>query len=182
MGGFSSNASTGSGGGSGPAGRKSDGSYGTKRDAMRASRRNEGRKAVKAVGDFIKGGGITGAVIRGVSKAFDPKRNRKSKSGDVYGYDEAKEKIDYKAPPKMNTGGGRDDNPKGIEVAKQTGNLTAETQMSAVDAAPDGPTNIEMPEETEAERLLRIKRQGRRATILNVPEEELTLSKKILLG
>ena len=39
-----------------------------------------------------------------------------------------------------------------------------------------------MPEETEAERLLKIKRQGRRATILNVPDEELTLSKKYLLG
>lgn len=179
MGGFSSNASTGGGGGVGPAGRKSDGSYGTKRDAKKASRRNEASTAIK---NFVKGGGVTGAIVRGITEAFDPKRNRKSKSGDVYGYDEAKEKIDYKAPPKMNTGGGRDDNPKGIEVAKQTGNLTAETQMSAVDAAPDGPTNIEMPEETEAERLLRIKRQGRRATILNVPEEELTLSKKILLG
>ena len=132
--------------------------------------------------DFIKGGGVTGAILTGLSKAFDPKRNRKSKSGDVYGYDEAKEKIDYKSPPKMNTGGGRDNNPQGIELAKQSGSLTAQTQMSAVDAAPDGPTNVEMPEETEAQRLLRIKREGRRATILNVPDEELTLSKKVLLG
>ena len=176
MGGFSSSAST---GGSGPAGRKSDGSYGTARDAKKASRRNEASTAIK---NFVKGGGITGAIIKGVTEAFDPKRNRKSKSGDVYGYDEAKEKIDYKAPPKMNTGGGNDNNPTGIELAKQSGNLTADTQMSAVDAAPDGPTDIEMPEETEAERLLRIKRQGRRATILNVPDEELTLSKKYLLG
>ena len=84
MGGFSSNASTGGGGGVGPAGRKSDGSYGTKRDAKKASRRNEGRKAVKAVGDFIKGGGITGAVIRGITKAFDPKRNRKSKKRNKF--------------------------------------------------------------------------------------------------
>ena len=179
MGGFSSSASTGGGGGSGPAGRKSDGSYGTKRDAKKASRRNEASTAIK---NFVKGGGVTGALVRGITEAFDPKRNRKSKSGDVYGYDEAKEKIDYKSPPKMNTGGDRDDSPKGIEVAKQTGSLTAQTQQTAVDAAPDGPTNIEMPEETEAERLLRIKRQGRRATILNVPDDELTLSKKILLG
>ena len=175
MGGFSSNAST---GGSGPAGRKSDGSYGTARDAKKASRRNEASTAIK---NFVSGGGIGGALVRGLTKAFDTKRNRKSKSGDVYGYDEAKEKIDYKAP-KMNTGGGRDDNPKGIELAKQSGSLTAQTQMSAVDAAPDGPTNVEMPEETEAQRLLRIKRKGRRATILNVPDEELTLSKKVLLG
>ena len=35
MGGFSGGASTGGGDGSGPAGRKSDGSYGTKRDAAK---------------------------------------------------------------------------------------------------------------------------------------------------
>ena len=70
----------------------------------------------------------------------------------------------------------------GIETANQVGNTAKQTQQAAVDAAPDGPTNIEMPEESEAERLLRIKRKGRRATILNVPEEELTLSKKVLLG
>ena len=41
---------------------------------------------------------VTLHVLKGLrQKAFDPKRNRKSKSGDVYGYDEAKEKIDYKA-------------------------------------------------------------------------------------
>lgn len=70
----------------------------------------------------------------------------------------------------------------GIETANQVGTTAKQTQQAAVDAAPDGPTNIEMPEESEAERLLKIKRKGRRATILNVPEEELTLSKKILLG
>ena len=179
MGGFSGGNSTGGGGGVGPAGRKSDGSYGTARDAKKASRKNEASTAIK---NFIKGGGVTGAILSGLTKAFDPKRNRKSKSGDVYGYDEAKEKIDYKSPPKMNTGGDGDNNAQGIELAKQSGSLTAQTQMSAVDAAPDGPTNVEMPEETEAQRLLRIKREGRRATILNVPDEELTLSRKVLLG
>ena len=89
MGGFSSGSSSGN---SGPAGRKSSGSYGTARDARRASRRNEGRKAASQVANFIKGGGVTGAILKGVAKAFDPKRNRKSKSGDVYAYNEAKEK------------------------------------------------------------------------------------------
>ena len=154
----------------------------------KVSVKSKAKIAGNKVLDFVKGGGVTGAIVRGVTKALDPKTNKKGKTGDVYGgktsygYNEAKEKIDYKSPPKMNTGGDRDDSPKGIEVAKQTGSLTAQTQQTAVDAAPDGPTNIEMPEETEAERLLRIKRQGRRATILNVPDDELTLSKKILLG
>ena len=50
---------------------------------------------------------------------------------------------------------------------------------------PKGPTSIEMAqaeEDAEAKRLLKIKREGRKSTILNIPEEELTLSKKVLLG
>ena len=79
----------------------------------------------------------------------------------------------------INTGGGG----SGIETANQVGTTAKDTQQAAVDAAPTGPTSVEMPtEETEAQRLVNIKRKGRRATILNVPEEELTLSKKVLLG
>jgi len=185
MGGFSGGNSTGGGGGVGPAGRKTSGSYGTKRDAQRASRRNEGRKAAKAVSDFVSGGGITGAILSEIAKAVDPGRNRKSKSGDVYGADEAKEKIDYKAPASMDTGRDGENNNQGIEVAKAASKadpVTEKVQKAAVDASPKGPTSVEMPEESEAERLLRIKRKGRRATILNVPDDELTLSKKVLLG
>ena len=79
----------------------------------------------------------------------------------------------------INTGGGGG----GIETANQVGTTAKDAQQAAVDAAPTGPTSVEMPtEETEAQRLVNIKRKGRRATILNVPEEELTLSKKVLLG
>jgi hypothetical protein len=75
------------------------------------------------------------------------------------------------------------DRTAGIEIANQSGTLAKETQQAAVDNATAGPTSVEMPtEETEAQRLVNIKRKGRRATILNVPEEELTLSKKVLLG
>ena len=79
----------------------------------------------------------------------------------------------------------RDDAPKGIEVAKAASSepLTETVQKAAVETAPDGPTSVEMDsEEDEARRLLRIKRAGRRATILNVPDEELTLSRRVLLG
>ena len=171
MGGFSSSASTGGGGGSGPAGRKSDGSYGTKRDAKKASRRNELRTAIKNFEPLpVK---IIKSFVKGQKKS---KQNVLDYEGQAAGVT-----PERKPMPTTNNGGG-DGNNQGIEVANQTGSLTAQTQQAAVDAAPDGPTNIEMPEETEAERLLRIKRQGRRATILNVPDEELTLSKKILLG
>ena len=54
-------------------------------------------------------------------------------------------------------------------------------QKTAVKDAPDGPTSAEL-ELTEEERLLRIKRKGRRATKLSSTDDELTLSKKTLLG
>ena len=54
-------------------------------------------------------------------------------------------------------------------------------QKTAVKNAPDGPTSAEL-ELTEEERLLRIKRKGRRATKLSSTDDELTLSKKTLLG
>ena len=205
MGGFGGGNSTGGGGGVGPAGRKSDGSYGTKRDAQRASGRNEGRKAAKEIVDFIKGGGVTGKVIRSINKS-QKQKNRKTKGGDVfggeaYGYNEAAEKRDFKGNRNVNTGPDRDggdnqptaaERAQGIELAKKiekqtiTDNqLVKRTQAKAKGEAPKGPTSVEMAqaeEDDEAKRLLKIKRKGRKQTILNVPEEELTLSKKQLLG
>lgn len=84
----------------------------------------------------------------------------------------------------INTGGGGGN--QGIEIANQSGTLAAETQQAAVDDAPTGPTSIEMAaNETEAERLVKNKRKGRRSTILNKPEgldEDVELGKKYLLG
>ena len=82
-----------------------------------------------------------------------------------------------------NVGGGGNDN-QGIQLANQSGSMASDAQASAVASAPAGPTNIEMAqqEDSEKQRLLRINRRGRRATILNVPDEQLTLSKKTLLG
>ena len=101
-------------------------------------------------------------------------------SFEQYMKDRSSGSIDAYGNPGGSSGG---DRPSGIEIANQSGTLAKETQQAAVDAATTGPTSVEMPkEETEAERLVNIKRKGRRATILNVPEDELTLSKKVLLG
>ena len=59
--------------------------------------------------------------------------------------------------------------------------LGSSIQKTAVKDAPDGPTSAEL-ELTEEERLLRIKRKGRRSTKLSSTNDELTLSKKTLLG
>ena len=143
-------------------------------------------KTTTKVGDFIRRGGITGMVIRGIKKAFDPKKNKKSKSGDVYAYDEAKEKIDYKTTPSFNTGGGNDNDPKGIELAKaSTGSATIlgpeQIQKEAANNV-NGPTTTEMSAD---QILLANKRKGRKVTNITNKKtlaKNYKLSEKSLLG
>ena len=82
----------------------------------------------------------------------------------------------------INTGGGGG----GIETANQVGTTAKDAQKTAADAAPDGPTSIEMAtEETADQRLVKNKKKGRRSTILNNPQgldEDVDLDKKYLLG
>ena len=59
--------------------------------------------------------------------------------------------------------------------------VAQDLQKVAVKEAPAGPTISEL-EQDETDRLLRIKRKGRRATKLSSTDDELTLSKKTLLG
>ena len=143
-------------------------------------------KRTSKVGDFIRSGGITGMVIRGIKKAFDPKKNKKSKSGDVYAYDEAKEKIDYKAPTIINNNDRDDNQPKGIELAKaSTGSATilgpAEIQKTAANNI-NGPTTTEMNAD---QILLANKRKGRKVTNITNKKalaKNYKLSEKSLLG
>ena len=71
-------------------------------------------------------------------------------------------------------------------VKSETSILGSESkiQKDAVKKSPDGPAISEMAQlqETEAERLLKIKRKGRKKTKLLKDKEDLTLSKKVLLG
>ena len=188
MGGFSSGASTGSGGGSGPAGRKTSGSYGTTRDARSTSRRNEFSSAVSKAAKFVATGGIAGAILRGITSG-SKKNNKKDSSGNVYGgeafgYNEAEEKKDYK--PNSFSGGGRDDNPQGIELAKQS--TTSATILGPAEIQKEAANNVEGPTTTEMSAdqiLLGNKRKGRRATNITAKKtlaNNYTLSKKTLLG
>ena len=104
-----------------------------------------------------------------------------------------KEKIDYKAPPTMNTGGGGNNNPQGIELAKaSTTSATilgpAEIQKEAANEI-KGPTSVEMSAPSTAltadQILLASKRKGRRTTNMTAKktlDKNYTLSKKTLLG
>jgi hypothetical protein len=59
--------------------------------------------------------------------------------------------------------------------------VAQDLQKAAVKEAPAGPTISEL-EQDETDRLLKIKRKGRRVTKLTKDEGDPTLSKKILLG
>ena len=173
MGGYSSGSSGGPSGG------------GTSKQAKNYAKKNE----PTPIKDFIQGGGITGAVIRGVTKAFDPKRNKTAK-GDVYGgktsygYNEAKEKIDYK-PQSTLANRGDNDRPtqKSLEqpkVASQMDNSAVKSDL--VNADVTSPTYVEMNQEED---LLTRKKRGRKLTILTSVTGDTSkpeLSKKALLG
>ena len=171
MGGYSGGSSGGPSGG------------GTKSQAKNYAKKNE----PTPIKDFIQGGGIAGVVIRGVTKAFDPKRNKTAK-GDVYGgktsygYNEAKEKIDYK-PQSTLANRGDNDRPtqKSLEQPKVASQMdNSEVKSDLITA--EGPTSVDM---TTDEILLKNKRKGRKRTILTSVtgvDEKPTLSKKYLLG
>ena len=72
-------ASTGGGGGGvGPAGvrvsKKGVKTYGTAKDAKKVSNRNETRKAVK---EFVEGGGVTGAIVKGISNQIKKSKEKR---------------------------------------------------------------------------------------------------------
>jgi len=209
-----SEASTGGGGGVGPAGRKTDGTYGTAYDAERASRRNEFRNQGAKNIEELKLPGAAGTIL-GIFKEpfkkgskitrgfFEDKvldAGRFKYEGEVINTEKfnklsssQQEKVykSYLDDRLTNTtdaygnplvGGGSRDN-GGINMA---GTQAKAAQKKAVDAAPDGPTNIEMTatdgDLTAAQKKLKANREGRKITILNDQEEELTLGKKVLLG
>ena len=187
-----SGPSTGGGGGVGPAGRKTDGTYGTKKDAKKASRRNEFRT-------FVKEGGVIGKVIRGVTGKTPYELNLerrqkfvKSKGltseeinldpsylGSKEGLAELRKQGYTTASDTMNTGGGNDNNNQPAQpviVKKNIGGTEVQT------------TETKLAEEKEiddAYDMRKTKRRGRRQTILTSQtgaRGNLVLGKPSLLG
>jgi len=154
-------ASTGSGGGVGPAGRKTSGAYGTAKDAKKTSSRNEARSAARGIGNFIKGGGVIGAIARSLSNNTDS-----TKTSPTIGYSE-----------KGGEGGGGQ-----TIIRKTAGGQTIQTTA---------PTQAEVSQsaaaDAEAYDLRKTKKRGRSMTILSSskgtrPTDKLTLGKPSLLG
>ena len=157
--------------------------------------------------NFIKGGGITGAVIRGITDAAKGHNLKKRKEfvskqnqslppseridlSDDYlssaaGKKELTEKYGYNPNPSNNNQGGNDNNQVAEnsivqpKVESQMDNTGVKSKMIVADKT--SPTTVEMSED---QRLIATKRKGRKTTMLTDIEEEqpAKLSKKVLLG
>jgi hypothetical protein len=175
MGGPSSNSSDSSGGG------------GTYSAQLKTIQRK--KKAV----DFIKGGGITGAVVRGVAGAIEKGKAKAKdrKINDSYlgssDYQGDVSKKPRSVDPRTGKDNDNDPNPKSIEQPKVKSQMNnSEVKSDLITAT--GPTDIEMANTTEMsedEKLLARKRGKKTRTILSSVTGDntaATLSKKTLLG
>ena len=172
--------SGGSSGGSGPAGKTKKGTYGTTRDAKKTSRRNEFSSAVKKVGKFIATGGVTGAIVRGITQgAKKSKQNVMDYEGQAAGV------TPMRAPKDPRTGRDNDNNnnQKSIEQPKVASQMdNSEVKSDLIMADKTAPTDVEM---TDDELLLKRKRGRKTKTVLTSvvgDTSKATLSKKTLLG
>jgi hypothetical protein len=171
----------------GPSGGNSGSADAPNTTRSKVSVKSKAKIAAKNVVDFVKGGGVVGAVARSINKSYQSK-NKTSKSGDVYGgeaygYNEAAEKRDYNPRSTLSNRGNDRDGPsqKSIEqpkVASQMDNTDVKSDLITA----KGPTSVEMSED---DILLQNKRKGRKRTVLTSVtgvQGYPTLSKKTLLG
>ena len=190
-------ASTGGGGGGvGPAGLVTKtGETGTAKDAKKVQRRNELRT-------FIKDGGVTGAIIKGITgkTPYEMNLERRQKfikdkglTGDDINMDtsylgskeglaELKKQGYTTASDNLNTGGGNDNNTPAPTIIKKTaGGQTIQTTA---------PTEAELSQSAAADAeeydLRKTKKRGRSMMTLTssqgVKDNKLTLGKPSLLG
>ena len=151
---------------------------------------NRYRTPKKQVVDFIKGGGVTGAIIRGVSNAV---KKSKAKAKDRKINDSYLGSPDYQGdvsakPRSIDPRTGRDnDNGNNQVTQKSIEQPKVKSQMNNTDVKSDMIT-AEAPAITEMsadEIALKNKRKGRKKTILTSVtgvDDYPTLSKKTLLG
>ena len=155
------------------------------------SNRYEPPKKKNPIVEFIKGGGVTGAVVRGVTGAIE---KSKAKAKDRKINDTYLGSSDYqgdvsKKPRSVDPRTGRDNDnnnqptQKSIEQPKVASQMdNSEVKSDLIMADKTAPTDIEM---TDDELLLKRKRGRKTKTVLTSvvgDTSKATLSKKTLLG
>ena len=155
------------------------------------SNRYEPPKKKNPIVEFIKGGGVTGAVVRGVTGAIE---KSKAKAKDRKINDTYLGSSDYqgdvsKKPRSVDPRTGRDNDnnnqptQKSIEQPKVASQMdNSEVKSDLIMADKTAPTDVEM---TDDELLLKRKRGRKTKTVLTSvvgDTSKATLSKKTLLG
>lgn len=184
-----SGPSTGGGGGVGPAGRKTDGTYGTKKDAKKSSKRNEFRT-------FVKEGGVVGKIIRGVTGKTPYELNLerrqkfvKSKGltseeinldpsylGSKEGLAELRKQGYTTASDTMNTGGDNDNNNQPAQetiIKKNIGGSEVQTTQAKID---------EQRAKSDEYDVRKVKKKGRKRYTLTSSKGVTTVSPDYSLG
>jgi len=192
-------ASTGGGGGGvGPAGvrvsKKGVKTYGTKKDAKKTSTRNETRKAVT---EFVKGGGVIGAIAKGITDTVKKSKEKKveRKVNDTligtpdYQGDVAKKPTKVTTPVRDNDGGNNNTPTPKVKVAEIPKVNTAPTEAEVDQSSATNTTTVEEPKKVDDiyTRKRKTKARGRSMMTLTGPrglrkDEKLTLGKPSLLG
>lgn len=175
----------------GPSGNSGGSADAPNTTRSKVSVKSKAKNAAKKVGNFIATGGVTGAVVRGVTGAIE---KSKAKAKDRKINDTYLGSSDYqgdvsKKPRSVDPRTGRDNDnnnqptQKSIEQPKVASQMdNSEVKSDLIMADKTAPTDVEM---TDDELLLKRKRGRKTKTVLTSvvgDTSKATLSKKTLLG
>jgi len=181
----SNSASTGGGGGGvGPAGITTQGTYGTKKQAKKVSRRNEFRT-------FVKEGGVTGAILKGLTKGEEVNREffkTKVQPAGTSIYDNYEDYMRARGRGEVDAYGrkvSQSDNGGNQVVQAPTETMATATAPTEAELSQSAATDADAKEEDILYRKRKTKRTGRSMLVVTSPQGDtsgLTLGKKSLLG
>jgi hypothetical protein len=137
------------------------------------------KKAVDKVADFVKSGGVTGAIVRGVSGAIQKSKTNKALQGTSdYQGSKSKSNVGFAS----NDGGGNNNNNQPVIIKKNIGGSTIQTTA---------PTTAEVSQSEAANAdaaALKVKKRGRSQSIMTSSQgvtkksADYSLGKSSLLG
>jgi len=166
------------------AGNASTGGGGSEKTKFGYSKPKTKNKTLKDLGNFLQGGALVGGIYKSLKlQKKASKQNMMDYEGAAAGVTKQRNNYDaMREREAMGGGTGGDPSNPQNQVTKNAP-TTAEVDQATVNTEP-----TETAETTEANRLLKIKKRGRSASIMNSPKgvtktsSDYSLGKKSLLG
>ena len=146
------------------------------------SNRYEPPKKKNPVVEFVKGGGFVGAAVRGIKKSAAKSKAKKEANVEM-GLG-----TDRMSNYSTGQGGTKPDGGEGAGAEGRNNTITQVTQTAPTEAEVSQSTTTEAEPDTEANRLLKIKKKGRSQSIISgsrgvtKTSTDYSLGKKSLLG